>query len=60
MEQILIFSRRPYIWNNILSPEKKQFTAMHKYKAMTKSTLFFLENELIFFYRVGPLFYIRI
>ena len=42
MEQILLFSRGPYIWNNFISPEKKQFTTIHKYKAVTKLTLILL------------------
>ena len=43
--------RGPYIWNSFLSAEEKQITAMHKFKAITKSRLLFLENELAFFKR---------
>ena len=41
--------RGSYIWNSFLSPEEKQITTMSKFKAITKSRLFFLENELLFF-----------
>ena len=41
--------RGPYIWNSFLSPEEKQITTMHKFRAVTKSKLHFLENELEIF-----------
>ena len=41
--------KRPYIWNSLLSSEDKQITTMHKFKAITKSRLLFLENKLAFF-----------
>ena len=46
-----ILIRGPYIWNNFLSPEEKQITTMHKFKAIAKSRLLFLEKELKFFLR---------
>ena len=39
----------PYIWNSFLSFEEKQITTMHKFKTITKSRLFSLENDLVFF-----------
>ena len=41
--------RGPYIWNSFLSSEEKQITTMHKFKAITKSRLLYLVNELVFF-----------
>ena len=38
-----------YIWNSFLTHEEKQITTLHKFKALTKSRLLFLENELTFF-----------
>ena len=45
----LISIRGPYICNSFLSSEEKQITTMRKFKAIAKSTLLFLENELAFF-----------
>ena len=44
----LISIRGPYIWNSFLSPEEKQSTIMHKFKAIKNLRLLFLENELTF------------
>ena len=41
--------RGPCIWNSFLISKEKQINTMHKFKAITKSRLLFLENELTFF-----------
>ena len=41
--------RGPNIWNGFLSPKGKQIATLHIFKAITKSRLHFLENEIIFF-----------
>ena len=43
--------RGPYIWNSFLSSEEKQTTTMHKFKAIIKSRLLYLENKVEIFYR---------
>ena len=46
----------PCIWNRFLSSEEKEITTMHKFKAIIKSRLLFLENELAFLKRELSLF----
>ena len=46
----------PHIWNSFLSSEEKEITTMHKFKAIIKSRLLFLENELAFLKRELSLF----
>ena len=41
--------RGPFIWNNFLSTTDKQITDVSKFKAVTKSELISLENEVSFF-----------
>ena len=41
--------RRSFIWNNFLSSRDKQITDVAKFKAVTKSKLLSLENEVSFF-----------
>ena len=41
--------RGPFIWNNFLGTANKQNTYVTKFKAVTKSKLFSLKNEVSFF-----------
>ena len=41
--------RGSYICNSVLRSEEKQTMTMRKFKAITKSGLLFLENELVSF-----------
>ena len=43
------FPTGPFIWNSFLSTTDKQITDVAKFKAVTKSKLLSLENELSFF-----------
>ena len=49
MSKYSISIRGPCIWNSFLSSEEKQIITIHKFKAITKSKLVFLENKLAFF-----------
>ena len=51
MSKYSISIRGPCIWNSFLSSEEKQIITIHKFKAITKSKLVFLENKLTFFKR---------
>ena len=45
----IISCRGPLIWNSFFSTRDKQITDVPKFKAITKSKLFSLKNEISFF-----------